>query len=240
MKNLLVSHKPFEILRFAQNDIQKALFMPVQSIILRGCTQRGVHSAKRPIMEKISIVRRRSGRTRGVETLALLRARTRVEEQGRRYPLTRGADPDPEDVALLPRTEEEPRSVLPVSPDHGPDMDVEVMLGSNQVETLQTVLPLEDMEIGESREIPVVVARESAFKVVFQFEGDRGPLLTTQEVCQFLRVSRSFLYRKIHKGLVPCLRIGRRYRFRRKEVMEALTEQGGLFQPMDNRVVSIA
>ena len=186
--------------------------------------------------EKISLVQRRLGRRRAVETSALLRARKRIDEQCVVYPLTEASDLEPEiassrKAALFPGIEDRAGSVLSVfsTTEHEDEQedeqederedeqeaDADITLELEQLEELEDVLPLEEMEVGESKEIPVVVTKTSALKVGFKFEEGES-LLTTEDVCRLLGVSKHFLYRKIHEGRVPCLQIGRRYRFPQK------------------------
>ena len=99
---------------------------------------------------------------------------------------------------------------------------VDIELGRDQQEILGRSLPLEEMEVGDSREVPAVLTKESALKVIFRFGGEEDVLLTTREACRLLRVSKSFLYRKIRAGELSCLRVGRYLRFRKKELVEKL------------------
>lgn len=225
-------------------------------------------------MEKISIVQRRFGRARSVETSALRRARKRDWADSAGGLLTETVDPGleqgamfseavtlPEVVCLL----SEVASIAKVSSQMAPgeELDssgatpesliaslsqaaasvgqldgscatpeaeregkkvVDIELGRDQQELLGRSLPLEEMEVGDSREVSAVLTKESALKVIFRFGGEDDVLLTTREACRLLRVSKSFLYRKIHAGEISCLRIGRYLRFRKKELMDKLVE----------------
>lgn len=44
------------------------------------------------------------------------------------------------------------------------------------------------------------------------------PLLTTAEVAQLLRVSRTFVYTETREGHLPAIRLGRAVRYRRSDV----------------------
>jgi len=105
---------------------------------------------------------------------------------------------------------------------------VDIELGKGQQETLRSALPLEEMEVGDSREVPAVLTKESAFRVVFRFGNEKeDALLTTREACKLLRVSKSFLYRKIRAGELAYLRVGRSLRFRKKELMKLVDGKVG-------------
>ena len=43
-------------------------------------------------------------------------------------------------------------------------------------------------------------------------------LLTPEEVCQLLKVKRSYLYDLTHRNQIPHLKLGRHLRFRRREL----------------------
>jgi excisionase family DNA binding protein len=108
---------------------------------------------------------------------------------------------------------------------HNPqELSVDMVLGMRQLDALRNALSLDQMEVGMSRELPTLMTKISPSKAAFRFGEGEEALLTTQDVCQLLRVSRSFMYRRIHEGRVPYLRMGRRYRFRREEIMEALAK----------------
>jgi len=50
----------------------------------------------------------------------------------------------------------------------------------------------------------------------------RGEILTTEEVCNLLRVSRQTIYKFVDQGRLPGTKIGQSYKFLRSEVMEFL------------------
>ena len=45
-----------------------------------------------------------------------------------------------------------------------------------------------------------------------------SPTMTVAEVCAYLRIHRSTLYRLIKAGKIPCYRIGSDYRFNREQI----------------------
>jgi excisionase family DNA binding protein len=48
--------------------------------------------------------------------------------------------------------------------------------------------------------------------------GDAHAFLTTEEVIAFLRVNARTLYRLIHVGGLPAVRVGRQWRFRQSDL----------------------
>lgn len=53
-----------------------------------------------------------------------------------------------------------------------------------------------------------------------------APLLTPDDVAALLRVSRGSVYKFVRSGVLPCVAVGNKYRFRRDEVA-AWLEKGG-------------
>ena len=53
-----------------------------------------------------------------------------------------------------------------------------------------------------------------------------GDIMTIDEMSDYLRISRSTLYKLAQEGRVPCQKVGRHWRFRREAVNRWL-EQGG-------------
>lgn len=52
----------------------------------------------------------------------------------------------------------------------------------------------------------------------FTYDIAEGELMTLQEVCKFLRVSKSYIYSLTHRHLIPHIKIEGMLRFRRKEI----------------------
>lgn len=50
-------------------------------------------------------------------------------------------------------------------------------------------------------------------------------LLKPPEAALFLRMSLSFVYKRVAAGAIPCLRIGRSIRFRREELADWMHSQ---------------
>ena len=53
-----------------------------------------------------------------------------------------------------------------------------------------------------------------------------GGVMTIDELSDYLRISRSTLYKLAQEGRVPCQKVGRHWRFR-KEAIDRWLEQGG-------------
>jgi excisionase family DNA binding protein len=52
----------------------------------------------------------------------------------------------------------------------------------------------------------------------------RGPLLTVDDVCEYLGISRYFVYDQVRLGRLRCIRIARQLRFRPADV-DAFVDQ---------------
>ena len=53
-----------------------------------------------------------------------------------------------------------------------------------------------------------------------------GGVMTIDELSEYLRISRSTLYKLAQEGRVPCKKVGRHWRFR-KRAIDRWLEQGG-------------
>ena len=53
-----------------------------------------------------------------------------------------------------------------------------------------------------------------------------GDVLTIDELADYLRISRSTLYKLAQEGRVPCQKVGRHWRFR-KQAIDRWLEDGG-------------
>ncbi len=53
---------------------------------------------------------------------------------------------------------------------------------------------------------------------------DELELLTADQLCALLQVTKSWLYDQVETGRFPCLRLGKQLRFRRQEVARYLDE----------------
>ena len=54
-----------------------------------------------------------------------------------------------------------------------------------------------------------------------------GGVMTIDELSDYLRISRSTLYKLAQEGRVPCKKVGRHWRFR-KRAIDRWLEQGGV------------
>ena len=54
-----------------------------------------------------------------------------------------------------------------------------------------------------------------------------GGVMTIDELSDYLRISRSTLYKLAQEGRVPCKKVGRHWRFR-KQAIDRWLEQGGV------------
>ena len=57
-------------------------------------------------------------------------------------------------------------------------------------------------------------------------EEESGGVMTIDELSDYLRISRSTLYKLAQEGRVPCQKVGRHWRFR-KEAIDRWLEHGG-------------
>ena len=55
---------------------------------------------------------------------------------------------------------------------------------------------------------------------------ESGDVLTIDELAEYLKISRSTLYKLAQEGRVPCRKVGRHWRFR-KQAIDRWLEQGG-------------
>jgi|LSQX01.2.fsa_nt_gb excisionase family DNA binding protein len=53
------------------------------------------------------------------------------------------------------------------------------------------------------------------------------PMMTPEQVAEWLQVHKGTVYRWIDEGKLPALRIGRAYRIPRSEVLAMVKQQGG-------------
>ena len=63
-------------------------------------------------------------------------------------------------------------------------------------------------------------------------EKEPGDILTIDELSDYLRISRSTLYKLAQEGRVPCQKVGRHWRFR-KETIDRWLGQGGANEMAD-------
>ena len=49
-------------------------------------------------------------------------------------------------------------------------------------------------------------------------------LLTPDQLCSMLQIKKSWLYGQVERGALPCLRLGKQLRFRRRDVRRYLDD----------------
>ena len=49
-------------------------------------------------------------------------------------------------------------------------------------------------------------------------QSEEAPVMTVEEVAEYLRIPRSSLYKLAQEGRIPCQKVGRHWRFRREAV----------------------
>ncbi len=168
-------------------------------------------------MEKISIVRRR---LEVAPTQAELRARQRMDE--RRAPMDEGSTA----LAVLPEPPEgyEPfgspslrLTSEPMTVDLSSDAREELWSGGHLDET-STGKRHFLVEAERSRDDGQVVLKLEFMKPDYYLR-----LLTADEVCEMLHVSKSSLYTYSRKGALRVYRMGRALRFRFQDVLDFIT-----------------
>lgn len=162
------------------------------------------------MMEKVSIVRRR---LEIPPTQAELRARERVQSA----PTVTGAGMS---TAVLPEpVAAAPAAVAPgeVSVDLAPEAREELWAGGHLDETAsgKRHFIVEAQRVKEEGRI--------VLKLQFMKPDYFLRLLTTEEVCEMLHVSRSSLYQYASTGELRTFRMGRSLRFRFQDVLDFLT-----------------
>ena len=61
-------------------------------------------------------------------------------------------------------------------------------------------------------------------------------LMSIKEVAEFLGVSKMAIYKWAKKGFIPCLRVGRQYRFIKEEIIEWAKRRGSKGRIREERV----
>ena len=57
-------------------------------------------------------------------------------------------------------------------------------------------------------------------------------VLTPLEICRYLRISRTTLYRLCRRNQIPHFKIGTDYRFNREQIAEWIAERANLNRPI--------
>lgn len=53
-----------------------------------------------------------------------------------------------------------------------------------------------------------------------------GDILTAEEICQYLKIPRSTLYKLISDKKIPAFRVGRHWRFKKEQIEDWVEKQG--------------
>ena len=60
--------------------------------------------------------------------------------------------------------------------------------------------------------------------------------MSIKEVAEFLGVSKIAIYKWAKKGFIPCLRVGRQYRFIKEEIIEWAKKRGSKGRMREEKV----
>ena len=63
-----------------------------------------------------------------------------------------------------------------------------------------------------------------------------GKLMSIKEVAEFLGVSKIAIYKWAKKGFIPCLRVGKQYRFSKEEIIEWARKRGSKGRMREKKV----
>lgn len=176
-------------------------------------------------MSKISIVRRRLERRKNLETSALSRAReleTTNNETNDFFDVT-VSEPEfrPEPVDEIAQGS----SVSEISEHTQGLLDLE--LTENQTDEIKKLFPVhyanENNPINGSAGLEIFQNPDN--KIVFRFNirpSHPFQTLTTEDVCEMLKISRSTLYKTVHDNGLPGFKIGSQLRFLLEDVIQYL------------------
>ena len=82
--------------------------------------------------------------------------------------------------------------------------------------------PIVMLTVGQLREVIKSFIDEAIKSVVSVKENDIDSLLTTEEACEYLRISRPTIHRWKREGFIPHIRIGNNIRYRESDLREVL------------------
>ena len=166
-------------------------------------------------MEKISIVQRRRDRGREIETAALIRARQREEIRKNVHDYIDNL-PSPPTVVPVDKPDEDSVN----DPEH---LDLE--LSAEQSTELNSLVHLNEIMKGSTEEANVRIFRNNENQVVFRFSvlpNKPFQMLTSEDDCQMLKISRKTLYKNVHDNVIPSFKIGTQLRFLVEDIMAYL------------------
>ena len=82
--------------------------------------------------------------------------------------------------------------------------------------------PIVMLTVGQLREVMKSFIDEAIKSVVSVEENDIDSFLTTEEVCEYLRISRPTIHRWKREGVIPHIRIGKNIRYRESDLRDVL------------------
>ena len=154
-------------------------------------------------MEKISIVKRRIERGKGIVTAALIRAQQREEISKDKYISGKYSN-----IADCRNFDKFKSFHMELSP--------------KQSETIDSKLELNNFIEGKCEGASVKIYKNKKNKVILHFilqPNKHIETLTSEEVCKMLKISRKTLYRKVHDNIIPGFKVGSQLRFLKEDVI---------------------
>lgn len=179
-------------------------------------------------MGKISIVRRRLSKRKELETKALTSARKIIppseKKENKFY-----------DIAIAPIKQNLPQEITTPSPNPLPvnapvgvsDAMVDFELTDSQTENVKNVFPIYQAEEnrGDNNIAGLEVFKNRDDKIVFRFNVKPShpfQTLTSEDVCEMLKISRSTLYKTVRDKNIQSFKIGSQLRFLLEDVIQFL------------------
>ncbi|MBD3287941.1 helix-turn-helix domain-containing protein [candidate division KSB1 bacterium] len=162
-------------------------------------------------MEKISIVQRRR-RNKEVQTAALLRAKRReqMKKDVHQY------------LDSMPQNED--KAAADASPERSEHSDLfDVTLSPEQTNELNSLFNYCEIMKGSTEEANVRIYRNEKNEVVFRFMFEPKKslqMLTSEDVCNLLKISRRTLYKNVHNNEITSYKIGSQLRFLAEDIVE--------------------
>lgn len=165
-------------------------------------------------MNKISIVQRRRDRNKQVTTSAAMRARQleKIKEESG----SEGCH-DEEEVLEL----QSQKRAAEIKENDSSRFDI--ALNMENLPEMNSLLHLSEIMQSGEEEATLKVNRDENNNVIFQFNIKQHlpfKTLTSEDVCELLKISRSTLYKNVHEKTIPCFRIGNQIRFLETDVMD--------------------
>jgi len=165
-------------------------------------------------MDKISIVKRRQELNLQSEHSALLHTHNHGDGESREM----ATDFDENDGAAERKPD--------VEISEGVERDssrFNIALNIDSLPELNSLLHLSEIMQNGEEEAVVNVNRDENNKVIFQFNIKQHmpfKTLTSEDVCDLLKISRATLYKNVHERTIQCFRIGTQIRFLESDILE--------------------